>query len=319
MTQKLAVVGRIIDVIPIDGADRIRQATVNCGDAGTWSGVVGLDIRLGELVTVFLQDALLPANEERWEFMERFKFRVRMARFKGVPSECVIIPGAPEMPVGTDLAEVLGVTKYSKPLPAALSGDAVGSFPSFIPKTDEPNFQTVPKLVERMATDPWVATIKSDGTSCTVWNDDEGVMHVASRNLELKEFNANGAGNTYWRAARLYDMSKIPAGCALQFEVVGPGIQGNPLGLAMVEGNGFTLYDFKNHKRLPRNDLLDALSAVGMPAARAFVTGIGTVSSDELRKLAEIKYPNGKPGEGLVIRAADSSWSFKVLNLLYKD
>lgn len=28
---------------------------------------------------------------------------------------------------------------------------------------------------------------------------------------------------------------------------------------------------------------------------------------------------NGKPGEGIVIRAMDSSWSFKAINLNYKD
>ena len=39
-------------------------------------------------------------------------------------------------------------------------------------------------------------------------------------------------------------------------------------------------------------------------AQRAYTT-------DELRNLAEIIYPNGKPGEGIVIRANDSSWSFR--------
>jgi hypothetical protein len=35
--------------------------------------------------------------------------------------------------------------------------------------------------------------------------------------------------------------------------------------------------------------------------------------------VAEIKCANGKPGEGIVIRANDSTWSFKVINLLYKE
>lgn len=43
------------------------------------------------------------------------------------------------------------------------------------------------------------------------------------------------------------------------------------------------------------------------------------MDADALRKLAEVKYPNGKHGEGIVIRALDSSWSFKTINLLYKD
>ena len=75
--------------------------------------------------------------------MKSHKWRVRMAKFKGVPSECVIVPGAPDMPPGTDMTEALGVTKHEKPVPAGMGGDAVGAFPSFLPKTDEPNFQTV--------------------------------------------------------------------------------------------------------------------------------------------------------------------------------
>jgi len=35
--------------------------------------------------------------------------------------------------------------------------------------------------------------------------------------------------------------------------------------------------------------------------------------------MAEVKYPNGKHGEGVVIRGTDGGWSFKVLNLNYKN
>lgn len=316
--MKLAVIGKIVELNAITGADRIVHAVVVCGDSGKWSGVVGLLHHVGELVTVFLQDAVLPPNE-RWVFMEKFGHRVRMARFKGVASECVIIPGAPELPVGTDLTEALGVMKYSKPLPASLAGDAVGSFPSFIPKTDEPNFQTVPELVDRTSQDAWVATLKCDGSSCTAWNDADGNLHVASRNLELREFNANGAGNSYWRAARKYDMSQLPVGMALQFEIVGPGIQSNPMGITDVEGRAFTLHNYATHKREPHAMLALVCANVGIPMAGLILAGSHALDADTLRKLAEVKYPNGKHGEGIVIRARDSSWSFKVINLLYKD
>lgn len=56
--MKLAVVGKVIETAEIKGADRIKQALVVCGDAGKWSGVVGLDIEVGQLVTVLLQVAL---------------------------------------------------------------------------------------------------------------------------------------------------------------------------------------------------------------------------------------------------------------------
>lgn len=314
--KKMAVSGRINTLAAIVGADRIQLATVDCGDAGCWSGVVGIDIQQAAPVTVFLQDALLPPNP-RWQFMERHQWRVRMARFKKVASECVIIPGD-DLPPGTDLTESLGVTKYEKPIPASLAGDMVGAFPCVVPKTDETNFQAAPELVERMAVDPWYATEKADGSSCTVWNDDAG-MHVCSRNWELREFTASGAGNVYWQAARQYGLDALPTGMALQFEVVGPSVQGNPMGLPMREARAFTLRDTARHMDLPMLALAQMCGQLGIPKAMTTEIGTGFRTPDQLRAMAQIRYANGKPGEGIVIRAMDSSWSFKVINLDYKD
>lgn len=328
----LAVVGKITEVRAIEGADFIQAASVDCGTAGRWSGVVGKDVQPGDGVTVFLQDAVLPLSDH-WSFMEKHKWRVRMARFKGVPSECLIVKGAPDgAEPGEDLAESLGVTKYEKPIPASMQGDAIGAFPGHIPKTDEPNFQSVPELVERMRAEPWYATEKADGTSCTAYVDDAG-LHVCSRNWELREFTASGASNVYWRAARKYGLERLPQGYALQFEVVGPGVQGNPMGLADLEVRAFTLRDTREHRYEPWARMLEICQRLEIPRARALGTydqlmahashingrGMPVFTDDDLRKMAEIKYPNGKHGEGIVIRALDSSWSFKVINLLYKD
>lgn len=316
----LAVLGKVVTISSIEGADFIRQATVVCGESGKWSGVVGMDIHPGDLVTVFLQDAILPPDP-RWAFMEKSKWRVRMARFRGCPSECVIVKVGHEGPVGLDMTDAIGVTKYVKVLPESMAGDAVGNFPSFIPKTDEINFQAVDNLGDLLEEHELTARLKYDGSSGTAWNDEEGNLHVASRNLELREFNAKGAGNAYWRAARKYDTSKIPFGCALQFEVIGPGIQGNPLGLSEVEGRAFTLYSFQNHKRCNEDVLQSVCYATGMPIATAvFKLSAGSrTTAEELRRFAEVKYPNGRHAEGLVLRSFDGSVSFKVINLLYKE
>ena len=82
----MAVIGRIVETAPIEGADRIQQAVVVCGASGKWTGVVGKNVAVGDTVTVFLQDAVLPPDP-RWAFMEKHHWRVRMARFKGMPSE----------------------------------------------------------------------------------------------------------------------------------------------------------------------------------------------------------------------------------------
>ena len=318
--MKLAVIGTVTAVHPIEGADRIHQAIVSCGDEGVWSGVVAKDINLFSRVVVFLQDAILQPNE-RWEFMERHKWRVRMARFKGVPSECVIVSavGAESLQVdGTDATELLGVTKYEKPIPAAIAGDVRGNFPSFIPKTDEPNFQRIRDLEDMMDGSDWVATIKYDGTSCTVWNDEEG-MHVCSRNLELKEFAASGAGNVYWQAARKYGLERLPKGFALQFEVIGPGIQGNPLGLSELEIAAFTLFNYEERSRAHFGGLVGVCQALDVPMAAVFAAGSGFPGEDAIRAMAsEVQYGD-RPGEGLVFRDVNSSWSFKSISLDYKN
>ncbi len=318
--MNLAVAGRIVETNGIEGADRIIQAVVDCGDAGKWSGVVGKEMAVGDVVTAFLQDAVLPPDQ-RWAFMERHKWRVRMARFKGVPSECVIVPATRDAPVGTDLSEELGVTKYSKPIPAGMAGDAVGAFPSFIPKTDEPNFQAVPELVEALRGKPYEVRLKCDGSSCTVWLDDDGELHVASRNWELREFTATGAENVYWRAARKYDWSQLAPGIAVQFEVVGPGVQGNPMGLKELEGRAFTGYDYFTHRRVWAKSFDGIAESVGIPMAPVVEYGdVFDLGADDLRDIAEAqRYPNGKPAEGIVVRSLDQKISFKVISLNYKD
>lgn len=58
MSGPLAVVGKVIAVYPIPGADFIQRAEVICGPSEKWSGVVSKDIQPDAMVTVFLQDAL---------------------------------------------------------------------------------------------------------------------------------------------------------------------------------------------------------------------------------------------------------------------
>ena len=328
MKNALAVIGTISTIERIPDADRIVQATVTCGSAGTWRGVVGLDTQVGQKVYVFLQDALLPEGDPRWAFMEKSKWRVRMSRFRGAMSECLMIPGAPDLPDGTDIAAELGVGKYEKTVPA--TGDAIGDFPPFIPKTDEINMQVFgeDELLKMLRCESgWLATLKYDGSSCTVWNDEDGKLRVASRTLELREFNeVTGKTSPYWSAVRRCDMTQLPAGCALQFEVCGPGLQKNPVGLAEVQGFGFILYDYLNHRARPHDDLAATCAAIGMACA-AVVTQGNTPDAAQarsalptLRECADSAvYPNGKPAEGIVVKAADGSWSFKVLNLNYKD
>jgi RNA ligase (TIGR02306 family) len=320
----VAVIGIIMSAEPIEGADRIHLVAVDCADSGAWEGVVPKDMGVGEKCLVLLQDALLPADPDhpRWGFMRSHKFRVRMARFKGVPSECVILPAMGEEldePVGADVGLALGITKYSKPLPAEMAGVAKDNFPSFIPKTDETNFQRVRDLARQMADSEWYVTEKADGTSCTVFMDWDEDLRVCSRNWEIEP-----GDSLYWRMVEKYDVLRaMPAGVAVQFEIVGPGVQGNPMGLEENEIRVFGAHTFgpagQRGWRVPYETLRNMCHGNNLPMAKLIRLGSGPMTADELRALAEIKYDNGKPGEGVVVTAMDSSWSFKVISLSYKD
>ena len=313
----LAVVGKIIEIKAIEGADRIRSATAVCGHAGKWVGVVDLETNVGDMVTVFLQDAVLPP-EDRFDFMKRHKYRVRIARFKGSPSECLIMKLGDEScrEIGDDRTIELGVTKHEKPIPANLSGKIKGHFPQFIPKTDEENFQRVRELVERMV-EGYVATLKMDGSSCTAFVDEKDKsLRVCSRNLELIETDGNG----YWKVARELQLDRLIPGIALQFEICGPGVQGNPAGFDKLVGRAFKAFDIIGKKYLDRGNFERMCEAFGIPIAPILFTGNQVKTDDELRYIASsVKYINGKPAEGVVISSLNGDWSFKVINPDYKE
>lgn len=327
----VATIGKLVEILPIEGADRIEAATVVCGKVGKWSGVVQRgQLHLGDLVEVYLQDCIVPSTE-RFAFMEARKYIVRMVRLRGVPSECLIMPlsemfGAtpdPALCIGADISEVMHCEKYEKPLPANMSGEALGNFPAFVPKTDELNFQAAPHLVNALIGHAFYITEKADGSSATVFRH-VGHFGCCSRNLELKETE----NNSIWRIARQYDLEhKLPNELAIQFEVVGPGIQGNPMGLKAAEPRLFNVYDISDRRYYGYDGVLDICKTIEFPMVSLDTLGdsFPSYTDEELRRLAEGVYPNGKRREGIVIRPTREASvmgervSFKVINLQYKD
>jgi RNA ligase (TIGR02306 family) len=318
----LAYVGRVETLNPIVDADRIESATVSCGSGGRWCGVVKKgEFSVGDLATVYLQDAIVPESSGL-DFLKASNWRVKMARFRGAPSECVIVRSVMEgYGHGDDLTTALGVVKYEKTMPAQLSGAALGLFPSFIPKTDEINFQTGYRLIEAVRGKPWFATEKLDGSSTTAYRQDNH-FGVCSRNLELIESDSG-----YWRIAHKYRLRELlPDGVALQWETVGPGIQKNPLGLKEIDGFAFDAYLFKERRYCSFVELESLCKEIGFPRAPFVSAGAEfNFDSDQLRRLAEGTYQSGKQREGIVIRpmtpmtAGHDRVSFKVINLLYTD
>lgn len=318
LNQNLAVVGKVISLSPIKDADFIESATVVCGKAGKWTGIVKKDqFQFGSMCLVYMPDAQIPPHDDM-KFMEASNWRVKMRRFKGSPSEVVIMPLKTCVhEIGHDYTEYLGVTKYCKPIPAHLNGVALGDFPSFIPKTDEPNYQRSEDLINELVGKPYYITEKADGSSTTAYKY-LGHFGVCSRNLELVRNPDNG----YWKVAEKYRVEELlPDGIAIQWETCGPGIQSNPMGLKEIDGYLFSAYNIHEHRYLEFFELADLSEALGFPMAK-FIWGDNDFSKEGIELLGEGTYSNGKQREGVVVRSRFNIGfkpiSFKVINLRYE-
>lgn len=312
----LGYVGKIVETRPIQGAERIHTAVVVCGKGGKWTGVVPIDMKTGDFCEVYIQDCILPVGE-RFDFMDKYHRRVAMKRFKGAPSDCLIMPlTIVGVEVGYDLTEAFGLRKYEKEVIYG-QGEICGTFTSLVAKTDEPNFQTVSDVVEEVLSGPWTARLKYDGTSCTILKNYDGILEVYSRNMRIRE-----GDNKYWQIARAYQLDKaMLPGEVLQMEICGPGIQKNPMGFKTLDARVFNY--FKEF-----NEPAPYTGEHGIPIADAVAASNGNNAwtNEELWRLAEVKYANGATAEGIVIRAdfgrqlyspTGLRLSFKVINLLY--
>lgn len=315
--DSLVYIGKIIDLQSIEGADFIVSATVVCGQGGKWKGIVRKeDFSIGARCVVFLPDSLIPERSDM-AFMKASNWRVKMRRFKGAPSEVVIIPTQFDLAIGVDCTSHFGVIKYHKPIPPHLQGLAKGNFPDFIPKTDELNYQRHPELVDSLVGKYFYVTEKADGSSTTAfrYKDQFG---LCSRNLELERNENNG----YWQVALRYKVEeRLPEGIALQWETCGPGIQSNPMGLTEINGFAFSAYNIEERRYLEMREFLNLCDAIKFPTVKVISIG-GPFSKEGLEMLGEGLYDNGKQREGVVVRSQDNQGhapiSFKVINLNFE-
>jgi RNA ligase (TIGR02306 family) len=322
MNEGLVYIGKIIDLQPIQGADFIVSATVICGRGGKWKGIVKKeDFSIGEKCIVFLPDSQLnEVNHSHLSFMKDSNWRVKMRRFRGTPSEVLIIPEKEmhsNLEIGDDVTELNYVTKYHKPIPPHLNGLAKGLFPDFIPKTDELNYQRHPELVDNLVGKPYYITEKADGSSTTAFKY-KGEFGVCSRNLELQRNEENG----YWKVALKYQLEeKLPEGYALQWETVGNSIQGNPMGIKDIDGLAFSAYKIDEYRYLNYFEFHSLCIELDFPTCTQISIG-NNFSKDGLETLGEGKYKNGKQREGVVVRSqfneGHAPISFKVINLGYE-
>ncbi|WP_411102766.1 RNA ligase (ATP) [Streptomyces sp. cmx-4-9] len=130
---------------------------------------------------------------------------------------------------GTDFAELLGITKWSPPVPTTMSGE-VEAAPDLLPWVDIENLQRYPNVFE--PGEQVVLTEKLHGTACLFTYVAEGErVHVTSKGFGAKGLALKEDGrNVYWRAVRGHDVAAVAAKLAARLGAARVGIFGEVYG-----------------------------------------------------------------------------------------
>lgn len=281
--------------------------------------------------TAFLQDKNNPDKS----------IRIKMVKLRGEHSAGIVIPlidqlePLKDLEIGTDVTEKLGIKKYIKDLPANLSGETAGDFPSHIcSKTDEDNGLSDLELVKKVIELPsCTITQKLDGSSVTIIINDGIITEVCSRNLSKKDTE----NSLFWKVAKKLKILNGFTG-VIQGELVGPGVQKNPLQLEDHEIVVFQIKkqsgEYMNYQEMKGfcNVELDC-RVVPLVSETSFTGASVEEAIEKLQSLADQQtYGANGPAEGIVVRSSDyrsfgsqdsygsrRPLGFKILNRNYKE
>jgi RNA ligase (TIGR02306 family) len=345
--RKLASIKPITFIKPIEGADAIECAIVD----GGWPVVVKKgEFQVGDVAIYLEIDSWVPhelapflsKGQEPREYNGVKGERLRTVKLRGQVSQGLLLPlNTPfnngqrlciiGLECGTDITKMLGVQKWEPHIPAQLQGIMKGNFPHFIPKTDQERCQNLRKdIFETHKDETYEVTVKLDGSSTTIYVKD-GEVGVCSRNIDLKE----SEGNSFWKAAREQKIvdalrqycEESNVEIAIQGELIGEGIQGNP---EKIQGQRFYLFDVYNIsegrylKPSERYDVRENLVQLGADFDHVPVIGQADCltqecdSIDELLEFAEGPSLNPQTKrEGLVFKSCESDFTFKAISNSY--
>ena len=333
--RKMATIRKIDTLRPIPGADAIECAVV-----GGWTCVVKKgEYTAGDLavyceIDSFIPTAIAPFLTKPGHYAKTYEGvegeRLRTMKLRGQLSQGLLLPTniggicVLGLEVGMDVSAILGITKYEAPIPAELSGEVKGMFPSVIPKTDQERVQNLSAEFSQWVEEGlhWEVTEKLDGSSMTVYVID-GEVGVCSRNLDLKR----NPDNSLWRAAIKYNLEEklIAHGrnIAIQGELVGNGIQGNIYKMRDQDFYVYDIYDIDAGRYFDPMERMrfvaeHKLSHCPVLAYSARLTDtLGITDMTQVLKFAEGKSVMGIIGcerEGLVFKCHEKAVSFKAIS-----
>lgn len=109
--RALAYIVTIDEIRPIPNYDRVEHARTN----GWWCVTRLNELKVGDKAVYFEVDSKVPADDERFSFLEAKHYKIKTQKMCGVFSQGLLMPVTlfPEladMEVGTDVTDILKVT-----------------------------------------------------------------------------------------------------------------------------------------------------------------------------------------------------------------
>ena len=334
--RKLATIRKIEEIKSIPEADKICAYRV-----GGWWVVDSVGKYTVDDLVVFCEvDSWMPTElapfltkgKEPREFEGVKGERLRTVKLRGQLSQGLLIP-IPEDTIkgagilvadGLDVTDHFGIKKWERPMNAQIAGLVRGNFPGLIPKTDQERCQNIKKEIQAAidADLRFEVTEKLEGSSCTMYLDQEGEFHVCSRNMDLKM----DENNAFWKAAIKYNVEQKLRdanlqGVAIQGELIGPGIQGNIYKLSDIDFFVFDVYSVIGGGYLDPHDRRDLVATLGLKHVPVYDTQRALVPVDQLLGWADgnsvLGDATGPLREGLVFKQANGGMSFKAISNKY--
>ena len=267
-TPVTVLVSTVENVRPHPNADRLEIC-----DVLGWQMVVPKEIYAdGDKVVYFPPDTLIPAEwADQWGVRTYLKGkqndRVGKINLRGEPSFGLAVrpPEDQDWPVGTNVAEFFGATKYEPPIRVS-AGDAAEPHPLFHKYTDMENLRNYPHVLEEG--EEVVVTEKIHGTNCRVGLIEGEEMAGSMELRRERPAEDQVETNTYWFPWTLPGVRDLICALAerksarqviLFGEVYGGSVQSLHYGIPKGKGLGFRAFDILVEGRYLEQDELESV------------------------------------------------------------
>lgn len=359
-TKQLASIEIIENIKKHPDADSLWILTVqdweiilNCADP---------ESLLGKKIIYVQVESIMPPifdKEVFWKYLKNTYLgkKVTTAKLRGVYSQGLVIefdsvkeyfPDVKfdEMEVGTDVTNILGITKYysledpENPKPElvkeivkrfGIQPNARKPFPEFLLKTDQPNLRSCAKKIKKTLDDDrtFTATYKYDGQSVQ-WFRKGDHIGVCSRNYEIlleyeKPEDKRDQFNQNFREMEIkyniFDkLALLDRNLSIQIEMYGPKINGNRHKMKNVDIVVFDIFDIDTRKYLSYKEMKKIADTLGLPVVKTIFEDEKWDSDKWFNDVNNLRYPGGLLAEGMVIKTSDDVFPylhFKVLSQAY--